>query len=325
MDSVLSRPSLNAPTHSVASRAFHRALLYRTRAEYLDAVGGFVSAGLDNGERVLLALPAERLEWIRPIFGSSANVRLVDMRDSGRNPALMIPALRAFIEEAPAVPARVVGEPVWPGRRRAEISEVAETETLVNLAFRDDGVAMLCPYDALRLPAEVLAECCEHNHPAVLGHGGVRPGAYVDRTGWDSWDRQPLDPPPPEAAVTEVGLRGLAGFRRRLRQEALESGLLEGRVEDLLLAVTEVATNALVHGSGRARVRIWSDPEDGALICEVADEGRIDDPLAGRRPLRAEAEGSRGLWLVNQLSDLVQLRSGERGTVVRMRFAVDRP
>jgi anti-sigma regulatory factor (Ser/Thr protein kinase) len=29
-------------------------------------------------------------------------------------------------------------------------------------------------------------------------------------------------------------------------------------------------------------------------------------------------EGGRGLWLANQLCDLVQIRSGENGTVVRL-------
>jgi hypothetical protein len=65
-------------------------------------------------------------------------------------------------------------------------------------------------------------------------------------------------------------------------------------------------------------VRIWR--EDGAVLCEVAGPGRFDDPLAGRRrPLPTEVRG-RGLWIVNQLCDLVQLRNRPDGNVVRIRL-----
>ena len=44
----------------------------------------------------------------------------------------------------------------------------------------------------------------------------------------------------------------------------------------------------------------------------------IVEPLAGRlRPLNP-ARGGNGLWLANQLCDLVQVRSSEAGTVVRL-------
>ena len=49
--------------------------------------------------------------------------------------------------------------------------------------------------------------------------------------------------------------------------------------------------------------------------------GRLEDPLVGRaRPTPTQDHG-RGLWLVHQLCDLVQLRSGEAGTVARVSMA----
>ncbi len=70
------------------------------------------------------------------------------------------------------------------------------------------------------------------------------------------------------------------------------------------------------HGGGRRELRTWQ--EDHALICEVRDDGSIDDPMAGRRMPPVSGDGGRGLWLVNQLSDLVQIRSGDDGSTVRI-------
>ena len=59
------------------------------------------------------------------------------------------------------------------------------------------------------------------------------------------------------------------------------------------------------------------------LVCSVRDRGRIEDPLVGRERPRAEQASGRGLWIANQLCDLVQIRSGELGTEVRMRMSLD--
>ena len=55
-----------------------------------------------------------------------------------------------------------------------------------------------------------------------------------------------------------------------------------------------------------------------AVVCEVRDGGHIDAPLVGRERPSLERPGGRGLWLVNQLCDLVQIRSFPTGTVVRL-------
>jgi anti-sigma regulatory factor (Ser/Thr protein kinase) len=84
----------------------------------------------------------------------------------------------------------------------------------------------------------------------------------------------------------------------------------------VVLAVDEVATNSVVHGGGGGILRMWQ--EDRALISEISDAGRFDDPLAGReRPPLDEVAGH-GLWMANQLCDLVQVRSFTRGSAVRL-------
>ena len=67
----------------------------------------------------------------------------------------------------------------------------------------------------------------------------------------------------------------------------------------------------------------WAEP--GEVVCEVDDGGRITDPLAGRSHPHPLDERGRGLWLINELCDLSQLRSGPQGTTVRVHMACGRP
>jgi anti-sigma regulatory factor (Ser/Thr protein kinase) len=102
---------------------------------------------------------------------------------------------------------------------------------------------------------------------------------------------------------------------------ARSAGVKAARAEDLVLAVNELATNSIRHGGGRGVVRAWREPD--AFVCEVRDEGRIDDPLAGRATPDDVRKSARGLWLVNQLCDLVQLRSLRDGCAVRLHVSYE--
>jgi anti-sigma regulatory factor (Ser/Thr protein kinase) len=66
----------------------------------------------------------------------------------------------------------------------------------------------------------------------------------------------------------------------------------------------------------RGRLQLWTD--GGNLVCEVADAGHISDPLVGRRRPGDRQLHGRGLWLVQQLCDLVQVRTEPGATVVRV-------
>src|SRR5690606_36994421 len=94
------------------------------------------------------------------------------------------------------------------------------------------------------------------------------------------------------------------------------AGLDDDRVRDLVVATNEAATNTVLHGVAPRTVRMWR--RAGELICDVVDRGWIRDPLVGRRQPDFERDHGRGLWLVNQLCDLVELRSGPGGTHLRI-------
>ena len=63
-------------------------------------------------------------------------------------------------------------------------------------------------------------------------------------------------------------------------------------------------------------LRAWAMPD--SLVLEVTDNGVIDDPLVGREPALDVSESGRGIWMANHLCDLVQVRSSEAGTTVRL-------
>ena len=124
------------------------------------------------------------------------------------------------------------------------------------------------------------------------------------------------------SAIYEVPMQRLSfkgtvdAVRQFISQHAAEAGLGTGRAADLVLAVNELATNSLLHGGGEGELLFWSDGD--VAIWEVRDRGGIDDPLAGRECPGIDRVGGHGLWLVNQLCDLVQVRSFADGGAVRV-------
>lgn len=128
----------------------------------------------------------------------------------------------------------------------------------------------------------------------------------------------PLPPTPAWADELGIDAHGLATVRAAVTRHGARAGLSPGRIEDLVLAVNELATNSVAHGGGRGMLRVWR-ADDGALTCDVRDDGTLEDPLAGRRRPSDDEIGRYGLWLVNQLCDLVEQRTlPGGGNVVRV-------
>lgn len=255
----------------------HEALLYRDLGEFLTGVGSFLQEGLDAGEPVLAAVPAPRLELLRERFGASA--RYVDMTELGRNPSRIIPAVRDWLDGHGGRTVRFVGEPIWPGRSASEAAEGLRHEALLNLAFADDPVAILCPYDLGALDPGVVADA-ELTHPLLVcdGHTADSPRYADPELVYAAADRALPDPVGPVSRIDVT--EDLARVRSFVSDHA--AGLDDARRFDLLLAANEAAVNTLVHGDGRGVVSVWR--QNGTLVCEIADGGgRIRDPLIGRR------------------------------------------
>jgi anti-sigma regulatory factor (Ser/Thr protein kinase) len=289
----------------------HAVLFYRGQPEYTDRIAAFVRAGLDQGEPALIALPGDRNRMIAASVESApGEVAFADMTELGRNPARIIPEVRSFADKHPGQRVRFVGEPVWPGRSPAEICEAARHEALLSLAFKPAEATILCPYDASGLPDCVLADARRtHQEPALSG---------ATITTWRDTllpeCEQSLRTPPADAEVLAYET-DLAPVRRLVERHARQAGLSGERTVDLVLAANEIAANTISHTAGGGVVHVWHTAEE--ILCQIHDNGRITDPMAGRIRHGPDDRGH-GLWLVNQVCDLVELRAGPDGTTVRM-------
>jgi anti-sigma regulatory factor (Ser/Thr protein kinase) len=295
----------------------HEALLYAGEDDFVRRVSAFVRDAAAADEPVLVVVGAAKIDRLRDeLNGDGGHVQFADMAEIGNNPARIIPAWRQFVDERAAGgrPVRGVGEPIWVGRSPAELAECHRHESLLNLAF-DGGPAwwLVCPYDTEALNPAVIEEA-RRTHHLVAEDGVSRESrAY----GGLEAAAAPFDEPLPEPAGTVHELAfgtALEEVRRFVGRHA--SGLGEPRAAQLVFAAHEVAANSLRHGGGAGTVRVWEEPD--GVVCEVRDLGRIAEPLAGRVRPGPGGEGGRGLWLVNQLCDLVQLRTFPTGAVVRL-------
>ncbi|WP_327313233.1 anti-sigma factor RsbA family regulatory protein [Streptomyces sp. NBC_01235] len=293
----------------------HPALFYRTEQEYVDGTVSFVQDGLDVGEPVAVAVPGPNLELIRAGLGADADgVLLLDMTEAGRNPGRIIPGvLRAFADAHRRGRARIIGEPIWAGRSALEYPACAQHEALINAAFEGRPVTILCPYDAARLDAEVLADA-RITHPTIVARGTEQVSDAYDWRSVVARYNEALVPAP-DAAVYSFGSDDLSAARAFAVGRAERLGLAGQRLADVELAVAELTTNSVVHGGGRGTLAVWA--EAGQIVCEVRDAGRLADPLAGRRPPERGQIGGRGLMLVHYVSDLVRLHTADDGTTVR--------
>jgi anti-sigma regulatory factor (Ser/Thr protein kinase) len=297
----------------------HEAMFYRGDDDFLAGLLPFIRDGLDADEAVVVAEPRPRLEFLRDALGPDGDgVEFLDMAAIGANPARIIGVWAAVLDRHTGAGRRLrgVGEPAFVGRRTAELVECRLHELLLNHAFDDGpGWRLLCPYDQEHLPRAV-TQAALRTHPvrstsaSRLHSSGYTAGGHLVGFAEDL------------PAAGDAVLRGRFGpgdvpaTRRTVAAWARSCGLPEDRVEVLELAASELATNSIRHGGGSGTVAMWLD--ETAAVVEFSDAGVLTDPLVGRRTPAYDQEGGRGLYLVNQLCDLVQLRSSDRGTTVRV-------
>jgi anti-sigma regulatory factor (Ser/Thr protein kinase) len=122
----------------------------------------------------------------------------------------------------------------------------------------------------------------------------------------------------------------LYAVRATVAAHASEAGIQEGRVRNVVLAVHELAANAVRHGGGQGRMRLWVTVD--GIRCEVTDAGTPpagangDDEDTGSRDAASPGaalwpvEHGHGLWLVREIADQFSLESGPSGTVAVVSF-----
>ena len=128
-----------------------------------------------------------------------------------------------------------------------------------------------------------------------------------------------------EAAVLDqvFDRDSLYALRSAVAAHAAEAGLPSQRVYDIVTAAHELAANAVRHGAGRGRLRLWADGR--SLYLQVSDDGP-----AGQDPARPDAaawrrEHGHGLWIIDEVADQVSLDRAPSGTTVTVTFTISSP
>jgi anti-sigma regulatory factor (Ser/Thr protein kinase) len=304
----------------------HEAFFYADPDEFLAGTVPFLRRGLEAGEPTRVAVGRGRADDLRAELGADAEgVRFIDMESLGRNPARIIPFWRHFVDRfgGRERPLRGIGEPIWPGRTPVEVDECQRHEALLNYAFWPGPAwRLLCPYDSAGLDDSVL-EAAHKSHACVSGSaadGALAAGENLDPRACSPFAGI-LSPRPRGAATLAFDRESLRDARALVAAEASGVGLSPDRVFDFVAAVGELTANSIKYGGGKGILGVWR--QQATLLAEVKDAGEIERPLTGRLRPSPSQEGGRGVWMANQLCDLVQIRSGGGGTTVRLHMWLD--
>jgi anti-sigma regulatory factor (Ser/Thr protein kinase) len=118
----------------------------------------------------------------------------------------------------------------------------------------------------------------------------------------------------------EITSRGdTPSMRSEIYDIAIRSGFAD-RADDVAIAFTELVANAQQHGDPPILVEAWWD---GRLVIEVSNHGTGLDRNGVWKHRLPEPDGvrGRGLWIVRQLVDLVDVRSGAGRTTVHVELS----
>jgi anti-sigma regulatory factor (Ser/Thr protein kinase) len=303
---------------TAAEGFLHQALIYGSEAEFVDCALPFVADGVAAGEPVLVVAQGPNVDALRDALGDGAGeATLLPVEEWYENPIRTRGKFGNWVRERRnGHRIRLIGEPPWPLGSAGAVREWARNEAVVNVEFDGLPVTFICPYDTRMLPDSII-EHAESTHPEIVSGGAAvkseaytQPGAYCRRlTEEGTGAGAPVD------AALEFGFHELADVRRLAEREAARAGVSDERARRLVVAVNEVATNALIHGSEPQEVRTYR--ADGDLVYEVRDSGDwTPDPLAGQlRPDFSHA-GGWGMWVARMMADAVEPRRSDSGTVV---------
>jgi len=315
----------------------HRALIGASDAALTDGAVAFVRDGLDRAEPVVIACTDATTELLQKALADRPEVVWVEWADVyGNGPAAAITAVRRLGEHhrADGVAAvRLVLEPfagpdpdTWREWQRYDAvldHQLHEAELL-----GDGPLQVLCVCDTRRVPGP-LVDATRATHPFLQEDGGQRRNPdHVDAEEYLLGLPVPAEPlEATEPLVRADSVRDLRGLRRDLAMRAADATLPEGSgpaLEDFLLAVDEMTTNALRHGRPPVDLRLWAGEK--RLVCTITDHGAgLQDPFIGYGPAHGAdlSLGGMGLWLARQLCDHVDITTVVEG--VRVRLTTDLP
>jgi anti-sigma regulatory factor (Ser/Thr protein kinase) len=299
----------------------HQALLYETADQFLATALPFVLEGLRRGDAVIAVTSDANAELLRQnLNGDGDNVTFIEASRWFDAPGRTLAAYHQHVDRLHRLQQetlRVIGEPIWAGLDALETSEWGRYESIVNVSLAAAPARIMCGYDCRSLPAAVLDDALRTHPELAVGVESQPSATYADPARYHSEHNAALAERPVDGIEQLTIYADLAPMRAFVAEHAPAMGVPAGRLDDFILAINEIATNAIRHGGGSADVRLWAT--ERRVICEVDDSGTIaDQPFLGF--LRPDPHGERGhgLWIARQLCDLLEIHAGQPGTTVRV-------
>jgi anti-sigma regulatory factor (Ser/Thr protein kinase) len=292
----------------------HHAFVYDSDEDYARRSADFLREGLNAGECSMVAHNRGGLAMMREALGRDADRTVfVDVSWTYTRPAGAVAAFYGtfvrLLQQAPSL--RAVAEFQF-GPSFDDWHEWQSYEAIANLAYDPLPVWVICAYPANRLPDAVL-DGVLRTHEEVLADQWARSDRFEDPR--DVVRKLTPDPEPLPGLRSSYTGQDLERFREQLAGDLVAEGVPRAKALEMLVAATEVATNAVRHGGGIEEVRVGR--VDGRFVCEVIDRGGgFDDPTAGYLPPRPGR--GRGLWVARQLTWRVESFHSPRGFTTRI-------
>ena len=293
----------------------HNALVYESADEYVARSVVFLREGLAAGEGAIVANTRPGLAALREALGpDAAAVTFVDVSEAYTRPARTLAAYHAVyagqLQKTPSL--RAVAD-VQFGPDPGEWDLWTGYGAVFNRSFGHLPAWVLCTYNMNGLPDPVL-EGVWRTHPEVLAGDAWHASEHYEDANLVLRQITPEPVPLPGLRPMPFG-RDLEEFRERLASEAVRDGTTHARVLDLVLAATEVATNAVAFGGGVEEVRVGR--AGGRFVCEIVDRGSgFDNPSAG---YLAPRNGSgAGLGVARQLAWQIEFFRSPSGFTARI-------
>ncbi|RBY90389.1 sensor histidine kinase [Blastococcus sp. TBT05-19] len=294
----------------------HDALLYDSVDDLVGTVSPFLTDGLAAGDAAVVAVRPRTAAVLREVLGEDPRILVLDetVAYARRAPAAITAFRRVAEENAPGGSGRVrvVGEVDF-GPTERDWLEWERYEAVINEALRGWDLWGLCLYDTVRLPGPVV-EAGRHTHRQLVtptsrtpSPAFIQPALHLRNLPVPD---EPLERTPPRFAADDVA--DFIGLRHAVAGELAGLTAPAELIEDFLLAVDEMTSNAVRHGLQPVGLRLWTAPD--RVVCTITDGGPgWDDPFAGYGPAHGDdlSRGGMGLWLARQLCDYVDIRGGE--------------
>ncbi|MDZ5445400.1 sensor histidine kinase [Micromonospora sp. 4G57] len=280
----------------------------------------FLLGGVEAGEPAVVGFGGRHAELVRQALPAGSGVTFLPGGTVYDRPTSAIRSYRKLLASFVADGAqqiRIVGE--LPSEALGSTWDWwARYESAVNHAYDDFPLWSMCAYDTRVTPPRVLTDVAR-THPRVARPDGshVPTGVYTEPTSYLAEPR-PMLLDPVQRTVPVVELADPTPAQARAAVHAADRGQLPADdVEDLVVAVSEMVTNAQRHGLPPVSMRLWSGAD--RIVVTVSDGGDgPKDPFAGLLQATNGSPGGLGLWISHQSCSHVALHRGPDGFTVRL-------